>query len=104
MNKIQEIVDWLAEKTGNKEPTDNSQQSGLEPNDAQGGITRGPTLVGERGSELVLPLDYARRGRSMQIIQNFSQSFNIAPNPTVSSMAQAVRGSMWGNAFIKSRV
>lgn len=104
MNKIQEIVDWLAEKTGNKEPTDNSQQSGLEPNDAQGGITRGPTLVGERGSELVLPLDYARRGRSMQIIQNFSQSFNIAPNPTVSSMAQAVRGSMWGNAFIKARV
>lgn len=104
MKKIQEIVDWLAEKTGNKEPTDNSQQSGLEPNDAQGGITRGPTLVGERGSELVLPLDYARRGRSMQIIQNFSQSFNIAPNPTVSSMAQAVRGSMWGNAFIKARV
>lgn len=104
MNKIQEIVDWLAEKTGNKEPTDNSQQSGLEPNDAQGGITRGPTLVGERGSELVLPLDYARRGRSMQIIQNFSQNFNIAPNPTVSSMAQAVRGSMWGNAFIKARI
>lgn len=104
MNKIQEIVDWLAEKKGNKKPTDNSQQSGLKPNDAQGGITRGPTLVGERGSELVLPLDYSRRGRSMQIIQNFSQSFNIAPNPTVSSMAQAVRGSMWGNAFIKARV
>ena len=109
IEKISDIADWLSKRFGEKtkEPSDVSLQADLTdlaPLEAQGGITRGSTIVGERGSELVLPLDFARRGRSMQIIQNFSQSFNIAPNPTVSSMAQAVRGSMWGNAFIKARV
>lgn len=108
IEKISDIADWLSKRFGEKtkEPSDVSLQADLTdlaPLEAQGGITRGSTIVGERGSELVLPLDYARRGRSMQIIQNFSQSFNISPNPTVSSMAQAVRGSMWGQAFIQSR-
>ena len=102
MEKIEAIVDWLQKKF-HPEPTDNSQQS-PEPQASQGGITHGATIVGERGQELVLPMDYSRRGRSMQIIQNFTQSFNISPNPTVSSMAQAVRGSEWGNTFIKARI
>lgn len=60
---------------------------------AQGGIITSPTLVGEAGPELVLPLDYSRAGRSSQIIQNFNttQSFNMAANQqTPLAFSQAV--------------
>ena len=60
---------------------------------AQGGIITAPSLVGEAGPELVLPLDYSRAGRTNQIIQNFntSQSFNMASNQqTPLAFSQAV--------------
>lgn len=60
---------------------------------AQGGIITAPSLVGEAGPELVLPLDYSRAGRSNQIIQNFNtnQSFNMASNQqTPLAFSQAV--------------
>lgn len=46
---------------------------------AQGGIVTAPSIVGEAGPELVLPLDYSRAGRASQIINNFNttQSFNM---------------------------
>ena len=60
---------------------------------AQGGIITAPSLVGEAGPELVLPLDYSRAGRTSQIIQNFNtnQSFNMAANQqTPLAFSQAV--------------
>lgn len=60
---------------------------------AQGGIVTAPSLVGEAGPELVLPLDYSRAGRSSQIIQNFNtnQSFNMTSNQqTPLAFSQAV--------------
>lgn len=60
---------------------------------AQGGIITAPSLVGEAGPELVLPLDYSRAGRTSQIIQNFNtnQSFNMASNQqTPLAFSQAV--------------
>lgn len=60
---------------------------------AQGGIVTAPSLVGEAGPELVLPLDYSRAGRTSQIIQNFNtnQSFNMASNQqTPLAFSQAV--------------
>lgn len=60
---------------------------------AQGGIVTAPSLVGEAGPELVLPLDYSRAGRTSQIIQNFNtnQSFNMAANQqTPLAFSQAV--------------
>ena len=60
---------------------------------AQGGIVTAPSLVGEAGPELVLPLDYSRAGRTNQIIQNFNtnQSFNMASNQqTPLAFSQAV--------------
>ena len=60
---------------------------------AQGGVITAPSLVGEAGPELVLPLDYSRAGRTSQIIQNFNtnQSFNMASNQqTPLALSQAV--------------
>lgn len=60
---------------------------------AQGGIVTAPSLVGEAGPELVLPLDYSRAGRANQIIQNFNtnQAFNMASNQqTPLAFSQAV--------------
>ena len=60
---------------------------------AQGGVITAPSLVGEAGPELVLPLDYSRAGRTSQIIQNFNttQSFNMASNQqTPLAFSQAV--------------
>ena len=50
------------------------------PRFAQGGIATAPSLAGEAGPELILPLDYSRAGRSSQIINNFNtnQNFNMA--------------------------
>ena len=67
---------------------------------AQGGIITAPSLVGEAGPELVLPLDYSRAGRTSQIIQNFNtnQSFNMASNQqTPLAFSQAVGN----NRFVK---
>ena len=60
---------------------------------AQGGIINSPTIAGEAGPELVLPLDNSRSGRASQIINNFNtnQNFNMTNNQTTPlAFAQAV--------------
>ena len=60
---------------------------------AQGGIINSPTLCGEAGPELILPLDNSRSGRASQIINNFNtnQNFNMTNNQTTPlAFAQAV--------------
>lgn len=60
---------------------------------AQGGVITSPSIVGEAGPELVLPLDYSRAGRTSQIINNFNttQSFNLASSQnTPLALASAV--------------
>ena len=60
---------------------------------AQGGIVNSPTIVGEAGPELILPLDNSRAGRASQIINNFNtnQNFNMTNNQTTPlAFAQAV--------------
>lgn len=60
---------------------------------AQGGIVNSPTLCGEAGPELILPLDNSRSGRASQIINNFNtnQNFNMTNNQTTPlAFAQAV--------------
>ena len=65
----------------------------LNPFGAQGGIVNTPTIAGEAGPELVLPLDNSRSGRASQIINNFNtnQNFNMTNNQTTPlAFAQAV--------------
>ena len=67
---------------------------------AQGGIVTAPSLAGEAGPELILPLDYSRAGRASQIINNFaiSQAFNMSANQqTPLAFASAVGQ----NKFVK---
>lgn len=65
----------------------------LNPFAAQGGIVNTPTIAGEAGPELILPLDNSRAGRASQIINNFNtnQNFNMTQNQaTPLAFAQAV--------------
>jgi hypothetical protein len=84
-----------------KRPTDNSRSTAQKSN---GGIAFGRSIVGERGPELVIPLDYARSGRAPQVVQNFTQTFNMAGNQTTGqSLGQAVRRGSFGRSFIDAR-
>lgn len=65
---------------------------------ADGGVASIPTIVGERGAEMVIPFDYARRGRANNLVQTFNQTFNLAQNQTTaSSLAALMRtNGRWG--------
>ena len=65
---------------------------------ADGGIASIPTIVGERGPEMVIPLDFARSGRANNLVQTFNQTFNLAQNQTTaSSLAATMRtNGRWG--------
>ena len=65
---------------------------------ADGGIASIPTIVGERGPEMVIPLDFARSGRANNLVQTFNQTFNLAQNQTTaSSLAATMRANgRWG--------
>ena len=67
---------------------------------AQGGLVTAPSLCGEAGPELVIPLDNSRAGRASQIINNFNtnQSFNVAANQRTELSFSQVVGQ---NRFIK---
>ena len=72
---------------------------------AQGGIALSPTIVGERGAEAVIPLDYSRRGRATSIMQNISQTFNMNGNQTTGlSLGQAVKQRSFTDNLISSRL
>lgn len=88
----EEVSDEDKQEIREKKPSGGSR--------AQGGVITAPSLVGEAGPELVLPLDYSRAGRTSQIIQNFNtnQSFNMASNQqTPLAFSQAVGN----NRFVK---
>ena len=65
---------------------------------ADGGVASIPTIVGERGPEMVIPLDFARSGRANNLVQTFNQTFNLAQNQTTaSSLAANMRtNGRWG--------
>lgn len=67
---------------------------------AQGGIATSPSICGEAGPELIIPLDYSRAGRANQIINNFNttQSFNMQSNQTTPLAFSQVIGQ---NRFIR---
>ena len=67
---------------------------------AQGGVITSPSIVGEAGPELVLPLDYSRAGRTSQIINNFNttQSFNLA---SAQNTPLALASAVGQNRFVQ---
>lgn len=93
-----------------EEPTDIStaiKQNTLAtlPQKSMGGLALSPSLVGERGAELVLPLDYSRAGRTTNIINNFTQTFSMSGNQTTAtSLATAMRDNGFIQSLIRGRV
>ena len=77
---------------------------------ANGGIASMPSICGERGPEMVVPLDYSRNARGAQLTQNLVQHFNMQGSETTAlSLSQAVRSrdftrAMMSNAFISGRM
>lgn len=62
------------------------------PQRASGGVVSMPSLVGERGPEAVIPLDYSRSARAGNIMQNITQTFQMAGNETTAlSLANVVK-------------
>ena len=75
------------------------------PQKSMGGMLVGRGIVGERGGELVIPMEYSRQGRAANIVQNISQTFNLAGNQTTARSFATVMGdrSFNKNAFARMR-
>lgn len=110
---LTKFSNWVFAKLGDNPDEDDVAESVKSASDnskdttqmSQGGITHGRTLVGERGQELVLPLEPSRRGRTAQIIQNFTQTFNMGSSETTGlSLGQAVKRGSFSQAFLSARV
>lgn len=77
---------------------------------ANGGVVSMPSLVGERGDEMVVPLDYSRNARGVQLTQNLVQHFSMSGNETTAlSLSKAVASrdftrAMANNSFMNSRL
>lgn len=94
------IKDFFDKLTGGGDDTANAT-----PQKAQGGIALSPTIVGERGAEAIIPLDYARRGRATDIVQNITQTFNLRGNQTTAlSLGQAMKSRSFADNFVNSRI
>lgn len=68
-------VDWVADKL---------------PWNAQGGIVSTPSIVGEAGREMVLPLNNPARAQSIVNNYTMNQSFNLSGAQSPLSLAQAL--------------
>lgn len=94
------LPSWLG-GGGQKEPTENTQAQAQK---SMGGLVTSPALVGERGAELVIPLEYSRMGRGTQIINNFNQNFNMSGTQTTAlSLGSAVKTSTFARSLQTSR-
>lgn len=79
------------------------------PQESAGGLAMMPSIVGERGAEAVIPLDYSRKRRSENIVNNITQSFHMSGTETTAlSLANAVKSRSFTRAvedagYIKRR-
>ena len=70
---------------------------------ANGGIALGPSLVGERGPEAIIPLDYSRAQRAENIAYSIQNNFTMSGNQTTAlSLAQAVSSRDFSRAMSKA--
>ena len=100
LKPLKEALEWIAKKFGDDNAT---------PQDAAGGLAFMPSIVGERGPEAIIPLDYSRAQRAENIANTVNQTFNMGNNQTTAlSLAQAVRSrdftrAMTDNQFFTRR-
>ena len=71
--------------------------------ESNGGIASMPSICGERGAEMVIPLDHSRAARSANLTQNLIQNFNMSGNETTAlSLSQAVKSRDFTRAMMNS--
>ena len=69
-------------------------------NRANGGIVEMPSLVGEAGPEMVIPLDHSRYSRASNLTQYYNQTFSMAGNETTAlSLSSVVRSRDFSRAI-----
>lgn len=80
------------------------------PMRASGGLAAVPSIVGEAGPEMVVPLDPSRQARGRELTQNLTQYFNLSGSETTTlSLSQAVKSrdfttAVNHNAYISRRL
>lgn len=104
---------WLQEKFASDDGAEVVERvrnaAGVMPQNSAGGLALMPSIVGERGPEAIIPLDFARSQRASNIATSINQTFNMGSNATTAlSLAQTVRSrdftrAMAENAFITRR-
>lgn len=100
MSVFQSIADFFGSDDGDEYAM---------PQNAAGGLAFMPSIVGERGPEAIIPLDYSRAQRAENIANTVNQTFNMGNNQTTAlSLAQAVRSrdftrAMTDNQFFTRR-
>lgn len=76
---------------------------GSTPQKANGGIVWGTSIVGERGPEAIIPLDYSRAQRAENIAYSIQNNFSMSGNETTAlSLAQAVSSRDFSRAMGKA--
>lgn len=77
---------------------------------ANGGLAAIPSICGESGAEMVVPLDPSRETRGRELTQNLTQYFNMSGNETTTlSLSQAVKSrdftrAMMNNNYLNGRL
>ncbi len=100
LSVFQSIADWFGSNDGDEYAM---------PQKAAGGLAFMPSIVGERGPEAIIPLDYSRAQRAENIANTVNQTFNMGGSQTTAlSLAQAVRSrdftrAMTDNQFFTRR-
>lgn len=88
LNKtLDKIYEYFTQQTWgpNKQPQ-------LVDSFANGGLATMPSLVGEAGPEMVIPLDHSRAARAGNLTQYYNQNFSMSGNETTAlSLSQVVR-------------
>lgn len=67
---------------------------------ANGGLVTMPSLCGEAGAEMVIPLDHSRAARASNLTQYYNQTFSMSGNETTAlSLASVVRSRDFSRAL-----
>lgn len=107
--KLMSVFNSIAEFFGADDGNEYAMSFNSTPQDAAGGLAFMPSIVGERGPEAIIPLDYSRAQRAENIANTVNQTFNMGNSQTTAlSLAQAVRSrdftrAMTDNQFFTRR-
>ena len=106
---INVVVDWFGDEDNQNSNLPHHNIGNATPQNAAGGLAFMPSIVGERGPEAIIPLDYSRAQRAENIANTVNQTFNMGNSQTTAlSLAQAVRSrdftrAMTDNQFFTRR-